>query len=326
VRGQETVDRAAALVAAGGGVLSAQQAGAGGLPQDALEWATRRGHLRRLRRGFYTTAMYWETSDPIQRHRLMMTSAQRAVPEAVAVADSAAVVLGLPVPAVPDPPRLTLARRIGRSGGRGREGGTRGRRALLDDDEVIVYRGLRVTHPARTVVDCARHLSRPWALAVADVARRDWGLDRGALVGAAERNPRAPGHRAAVWAAHYARPEPESPLESLARATVILGGHPAPVPQIWVPTDRGLFRVDLMDEVGVVIEADGKVKYNGPEDVWKEKVRQDAIRRRGHEVVRFTMADHHRPDRWLTEYRRAVALLRTSTPHDTPYGDAVSSG
>jgi hypothetical protein len=324
VRGQQTVDRAADLVARCGGVLSAREAQAAGLPQAALEWATRGGHLHRLRRGVYTTTMHWETSDQLQRHRLLLTAAHRAVPESVAVADSAALVLGLPVPAVPEPPRLTLARVKGTSGGRGREGGTRGRRALLDDDEVMVHRGLRVTVPARTAVDCARHLSRPWALAVADAARREWGLGPDVLAGAADRNPRAPGHRAAVWAGQHALPEPESPLESLARAAVILGGHPAPVPQVWVHTDRGSFRVDLMDEVGVVIEADGKVKYDGPEDVWREKVRQDAIRRRGHEVVRFTMVDHHRADRWLAEYRRAVARLRTSSPDDTPSRDAVS--
>lgn len=305
-------------------MLSAPEAASSGLTPEMLEWACRRGHLRRLRRSMYTTAMQWETCDPQGRHRLLLTAALRAVPNAVAVADSAAVLLGLPVPTVPPTPRFTLPRLGGPSGGPGLQAGTRGRRALLAEDEVMVHRGLRVTVPERTVVDCARHLGRPWALAVADAAARLWRLPPEALAEAAGRNPRAPGHRAARWVAEHARPEPESPLESLARAAVILGGHPAPEPQVWVHTDRGSFRVDLMDRAGVIIEADGKVKYNDPQDVWKEKVRQDALRRRGHEVVRFTIADHYHPGPWLAEYRRAAAL-RTSNPHDTPGRWAVSS-
>jgi len=52
-------------------------------------------------------------------------------------------------------------------------------------------------------------------------------------------------------------------LESLARALVILDGHAVPEPQVWVRTERGDYRVDLMDDDGVVIEADGRVSEEG---------------------------------------------------------------
>ena len=57
-------------------------------------------------------------------------------------------------------------------------GARRGRRrAWLADDEVwTLEHGLVATAAARTVVDCARHLDRPWSLAVADAAMRRWSL------------------------------------------------------------------------------------------------------------------------------------------------------
>lgn len=298
------------LVRRGRGVFSRSAAVTAGISPDAIAWAASRGELHRLRRGVYTIAEHWQSADPVERHRLLVAAGQLAVPGSVAVADSAAVLLGLPVPTVPEVPRLLLAREQDRSGGRGAEGGTLGRRALLAHDEVLVRHGLRITTPARTVVDCARHLETGWALAVADAARRRWALSPEALTQAAERRPTAPGHRAAVRVALSARPEPESPLESLARSAVIVAGYPAPEPQVWVRTDRGDFRVDLMDADGVVIEADGKIKYTGMDAVWQEKLRQEAIVRRGHEVVRFTIADHHRPEPWLAYYRTAAARMR----------------
>jgi len=40
-----------------------------------------------------------------------------------------------------------------------------------------------------------------------------------------------------------------------------------------------------------VVEVDGKLKYTEPEVLWREKRREDALRRMGIEVVRLTWAD-----------------------------------
>ena len=69
--------------------------------------------------------------------------------------------------------------------------------------------------------------------------------------------------------------------------------------------------MDLLDEANnVVIEADGRAKYSTPDDVWRGKRREDALRDSGFEVVRFTYADYHRPSPWLAGYRRALARGR----------------
>jgi hypothetical protein len=73
--------------------------------------------------------------------------------------------------------------------------------------------------------------------------------------------------------------------------------------------------VDLMDEPrGVIIEADGRAKYAAPEDLWREKRREDAVRELGFEVIRFVYADYRAPQAWLDSYRRALirAAGRTS--------------
>jgi hypothetical protein len=164
-----------------------------------------------------------------------------------------------------------------------------------------------VTTPARTFIDCARHVDRPWALAIADAVRRRYQLAPPDLVAAAARNPTAPGHPAPLWAAGLARTEPESPLESLCRAVIVLGGHPEPIAQVWLATHRGPIRADLLDRGGrVMIEADGRLKYETPRTLWDEKLREDAARDLGLEVVRFTMADYRNPRPWLVRFERAL--------------------
>jgi hypothetical protein len=144
-------------------------------------------------------------------------------------------------------------------------------------------------------------------LAIADAALARWPLDPAELIAAAEARPPAPGHLRIRWAVTHARPAVESPLESLARAVIVLARLPEPTPQVWVGTQLGQFRVDLLDEANrLITEADGKVKYTAPEALWQEKRREDALRKAGFEVVRFTMPDHHHPDPWLRTYREAL--------------------
>jgi len=307
--------RLAAATRQGAGLVTTAAVLQSGVSRGALRWAVSHGELVRVERGAFVSTAVWNEADPRTRHLLRIRAAQVQAHRAVAVAWSAAVVWGLPLPATaPAVPQLLLPRTGNRAGGRGHRAGTTGRCAWLDQDEVrVTTDGIRVTTPQRTVVDCARHLDRPWSLAVADAAVRDLDITRRELEEAAARNPSAPGHPAAVWVARYARPEVESPLESLARAVVILDGHEPPLPQVWLRTERGDVRVDLTDPTGrVVIEADGRVKYTDPAVVWQEKLREDAIRATGREVLRFTYADYRRPGPWLARYRRA--LVRTRGP------------
>jgi Transcriptional regulator, AbiEi antitoxin/Protein of unknown function (DUF559) len=309
------------LVRVHGGVFTVAEARAAGATRAALEWARRQGVLKPLRRGVYTSAAVWAQASPRARHRLKILSQQRICPELIACGASAATALALPTPTGPPPePHLTAARGLARRGARGRKGGALGRRAWLEDDEVWTMRsGIRITSPARTVVDCAREWDPPWGLAVADAAIADWKILPAALVSCLDARPSVPGCRNARWVAEHAREGIESPLESLARAAIILAGLPEPTPQVWLQTSAGPFRVDLLDESNrLITEADGKLKYTSAEDVWREKRREDALRDAGFEVVRFTMADHWTPTAWLATYCRALA--RSTTRPVPPVG------
>jgi very-short-patch-repair endonuclease len=283
---------------------------------DALRWAVRVRVLRRLRHGAYTLEESWERAGSTARHLLQLSAQQRVNPALVACGESAALVWDLPLPTCPSEVRLIARERDSYRGAGRRRSGAAVRRARLVDAEVRrPPGGLLATSPLRTVRDCIRVLPRPWGLALADaaVARRLVRPDE--LASVVRATPRAPGHRAAAWVADHVRDRVESPLESLARARLVLAGLPEPTPQVWIRTAAGRFRVDLLDERnGVITEADGRVKYGSAEVLWQEKRREDALRDAGFEVVRFTMRDHADPGPWLAGYRRALARARrTST-------------
>jgi hypothetical protein len=150
---------------------------------------------------------------------------------------------------------------------------------------------------ARTVVDIAR--SRPFleALVTADAAlRRD--VTRRQLTEVLGRMPRWPGTVAAGEVVRWADGRSESPCESVTRARFVLLGLPLPDLQVWLRVDGGR-RVDfLWDDVGLVGEADGRVKYAGGDGervLWEEKQRRDAIEEE-RTVIRWTWRQAHAPD------------------------------
>jgi Transcriptional regulator, AbiEi antitoxin/Protein of unknown function (DUF559) len=299
------------LVRAHGGVITTAEARAAGMTRAALEWARRKALLKSIRHGVYASSAVWEMVSPEVRHGLEILAQQRICPELVACGASAATVLQLPTPTgPPSKPQLTAARGASRRGARGQKAGALGRRAWLNREDIWIMKksGLRVTSTARTVVDCAREWDPPWGLAVADAAIERWRIDSAQLTSVLDSRPSSPGDRRARWVAAHARDGIESPLESLARAVIILAGLPEPTPQVWVQTPAGPFRVDLLDESNrLITEADGKLKYTSAEDLWREKRREDALRGVGFEVVRFAMADYWSQELWLDGYRRALA-------------------
>ena len=101
----------------------------------------------------------------------------------------------------------------------------------------------------------------------------------------------------------------ESVGESRTRLALAIGGIEV-IPQVTITDDRGEFvaRVDfLVAGTKIIVEFDGKVKYESgdPDVLWREKKREDALRRLGYVVVRLTWADLERPG-------VAVARVRTA--------------
>ncbi len=269
------------------------------------------GDLHPLRRGAYVRGTV--PDDPAERHLLLVRAALgHLTGPAVLSHASAAVLLGLPLWAVPLD-RVHVVRDRRRSGGR------RGRRmhvhaAPLDECETTVVAGVTVTSVARTVADLARTLPFEQAVVVADAALARGLVDPAGLDAALARSARWPGCPGARRAVAFADGRSESVGESRSRVAIARAGLPAPVPQ-WEVTAAGVLvgRVDFgWPELRTVGEFDGRVKYGrllrpgeSPADaVYREKLREDALRAEDLGVVRWGWADLGRFDGVAARLRR----------------------
>jgi hypothetical protein len=160
--------------------------------------------------------------------------------------------------------------------------------ATLPLQDRAVVRGAPVTAAARTVVDIARREGFRSGLVSADSALRE-GLDPQQLKAVAARCSGWPGGLNAVRVAAFANGLAESPLESISRAAVLAVGLAVPELQVQIYLGSKLLaRVDtLWDGNNLVGEADGKVKYTDVDVFYREKLREQALRAAGFEVVRW---------------------------------------
>lgn len=118
----------------------------------------------------------------------------------------------------------------------------------------------------------------------------------------------------------FARSESESPGESRSRALIHNLGFKPPSLQVPIQTDSGVYRVDFCwEDAKVIGEFDGRVKYfddrvlNGrdPREVlYAEKQREDALRRAGWIIIRWTWQDLNEPARFAALLRKAGLRLR----------------
>lgn len=107
----------------------------------------------------------------------------------------------------------------------------------------------------------------------------------------------------------------ESVGESRTRCQLSVAGIVA-VPQVEISDRDGevVARVDLLVDDWVVVEFDGRVKYadGDPSVLWREKKREDTLRRLGYVVVRVTWADLRIPGKVAAMVRTARQLVRSA--------------
>ena len=265
--------------------------------EERLRTHVRRGRLVRLRHGVYAQE---RPADPCAAADLAARAEQllRRRDEVV-VGPSAAAVHGLPVLGrAPVAPRLSLPREAGE---RPREDRPR---SWMPDHHLEERDGLLVTTLARTVVDVAR--TRPFAFAVvtADAALAA-GCDRAEALEVLEQCRRWPGSRSARRVLAFADARSESPLESLGRARFDEHHLPPPELQVDLGGASGQVRVDhYWRGRRTVGEADGLGKYTDLDVLRAEKLREDWLRDRGEEVVRYV---------WEEALRRPAVLAERIT-------------
>ncbi|CAM3212652.1 hypothetical protein ACSL103130_12990 [Actinomyces slackii] len=182
------------------------------------------------------------------------------------------------------------------------------RRCLeVADEEIEVVSGVAVTTILRTAFDAACDEPPANALSIADAAlRRYCQPDLWHPEACQDRLAQARAYWDALLERHRGRrglpraravlavasPWAMLPGESVLRWLVLSLGLPAPSLQRLVVTRRGEYFIDLCwPEFGIALEFDGRLKYRTEDDVFAEKLRQDAIHDLGWDFLRVTWQD-----------------------------------
>ena len=314
-----------------GPVVHLRDADACGVPRSVLLRLQHRGDLLRIAKAAFVHAADFSAASGTEQFRL------RAIgfglcsgPDVHLTGAASALLLGLPL--LTPPTGLPTGIRPGDPHiGHDRTPYGRTRHGHLP----IVHRTTRsrvaTVSPAFCAVDVARHAGSLDGLAITDAVLHG-GVDRATVQLLIGQMLNYPGIASAQWASEHADPRCESPLETLGRYAFISAGLPPPLSNAWVWNGSQWFRVDhLLPEDGVVLEADGAVKYNNRSDadsvVAGEKERERLLRSAGFGVARYTWADAaNRP--WVIPARaREVAELRTGRPAPTCWQlDAPTDG
>lgn len=316
--------------------FTTEQAERIGVSARRLSSAANAGVIRRLRRGLYlvsdSAALIPATASLGQQSPVdpaLLVVADHLVGEfrgrgvAAAIGDEvAASVWHLPHGPVALPtirvPQGSTAHMGTRHGVCVREGDVRG---------AISFRGHVVTSPLATARDICGGLSRHQAVALFGLAQRrhaEWLLAGDERMNAGDltqalTDPELRAHlaeeirrmlcssrRVQHWS-ESADPRPETYLEGISWGRFTSWRLGDMRPQEWVRGASGRpYRVDVVIE-GIAGEADGAVKYEARDSLWKEKLRQEDIENGGTPVVRWTYgeAEHH-PDLLLARWRQAL--------------------
>lgn len=250
----------------------------------AIEPSRRQWH--QVRRGVWLPPGTWEALSPDQRYEAFVFGTLlrcREPEEVVVVGHAAAAVWGLP--SIEPWPRHVAVHDPG-----GRRGPSRHIRPRHGPPpEAVRIRGVRVTTPARTVIDLACIGTLDTALAAADQALRLELCTREELAAeAALLIPGVKGRGTAGLVVDLADGLSDSPGESVSRLQMFRGNFPRPVLQREYRDEGGLIGYVDFDLPGLIGEFDGRLKYRVPDGalpqqagdvVWAEKRREDRLRR-----------------------------------------------
>lgn len=264
-----------------------------GIPRLRLVAMARRRALRHLARGAWTAEEPADAEDLHLLRTVAVLSRQKGA--SAATAHSALIVWGLPVWGA-DLGRVHLIRESSATTRRSHDHTVWSAGPTIVDvtRPPSITTPIRCAEPAIALVQAGVAASPETALIAADAAvGRELVTLRQLEVAAADLPMGTPGAAAIRRALADVDGRHESAGETrLARVCRGLGYDLEA--QVWI----GPWRVDfLLAGTKVIIEFDGKVKYETKEDLLDEKRREDDLRRRGYVIVRIMWADLTRPER-----------------------------
>jgi hypothetical protein len=272
----DIVDPTAALEQAGGFATRRYLVRAG-VPKGQLAEGVRSGRVLRVRRGIYGLGMA-DGTDAVAAAALSLRGAVSH--------DSAAVLWGLEIVHRPGQ-HITIPRNRSRAAFHG----VAVHRADLD--AVEIRHGVRVTTPARTVVDCAKVLPLRDAVVVIDSALRARLVSRDELIAETGR-VRGNNTSKVRRAVGMADPRCGSVLESMLRVLLVLAGLAPDESQFVIRDERRRFvaRVDFVYlKVRLIVEADGFEFHRERSDYRADRRKANAFSRVRWWLLRFTWED-----------------------------------
>ncbi|MEO8093946.1 MAG: type IV toxin-antitoxin system AbiEi family antitoxin domain-containing protein [Pseudolysinimonas sp.] len=289
------------------GLIFADEVRRAGEDPRRLRDGVRQGLFVRVRRGAYCTRVRWDSLSNRERHVLAVRAVVRdTAPPFLVAGRSAAAVYGMPFCAF-WPERVTLL--VPWRGGGSSEPGIARTTNSAASARADSFDGIPITTRDRTVLDVAREAGHANAVALLDWAqsrRRKTPLKRESVEAELRRSDFTRGRRAASAAFAFSTHLSDSPGESLARVAIHRLGFEVPQLQVEFTDSQGAMYPDFYwPSIRVAAEFDGKVKYtrdeftggDPAEVVWKEKQREDRLRRQVARVDRIVSADVADPRR-----------------------------
>jgi hypothetical protein len=313
---QQVLSPVLLAVAAGQrGVFTSTQAYEAGHTEKEIQRLRKAKVLASVRRGVYALREAYDGADAVEQHRMRVAAlALCLTAQATLSHETAAAEHGLELL---DPDLSVL--HVTRSDGSATriEAGVKHHAAELPEHHVVrADWPFDMTALARTAVDVARGADRfECAVAAFDSALR-MGVPREELDEAFQLSRSWPGARLASGALAMADGRADNPGESWSRVILTRLGLPPLDLQVAVHDEDGLIGYADFGWDGVLGELDGKGKYGigvdtDPEEagriLWREKKREDRIRRRGWEIARWTYAEHYRTAVIAARVRQAQA-------------------
>ncbi len=303
-----------------GPVVHLRDADTCGVARGLLLRLVDHGELRRIAKSAFVRTSDWEAGSAWERFRLRSVGFGMCIaPDAHLTGASASALLTLPT--LFGPPALPIAIRPGDPHtGHDRTPFGRVRRGYLPAGHRTIRSRVRTVSPAFAAVDAARHQGPLEGLVVMDAVLHS-GIHRESVWDVIRHMLAYPGIKTAQWALEHADARAESPLETLGRHSFLSAGLPPPLSNVWVRTDATWFRVDhLIPSTGVILEADGAVKYNNRPDadaiVRSEKERERLLRQAGFAVGRYSWSDAVNAPRTIPS--RAAQAGRSRPPGTPP--------
>lgn len=283
-----------------GRVFRREDLSAWGFDATVVQAMVRKGHWRKIRYGVYADSadLIVADTDAAQKHAIECAAAIKALRlPAYVFGPSAALLHQLPIqrglvqrPSLVRHPYRDI-RALNRSANRP---------ASLSDVTVVSHAlpkalltsrdGVPIVGRPLAAVSAACHSDPDWAVGLLDSVLWDGSATRESLGDLIGEWPLLRGIGTARRAAELARPGAQTILETLSRLRLVRAGLDEPELQREFRDDAGLIGYADMfwESLGVIGEADGRLKYATADDIFQEKLREDRLRALGYIVVRWT--------------------------------------